>query len=104
MLPFDHPDHQVSFLQRIFRAEQDVSGLPERLRFDEIDAVFGFVAFALSRIELELHGQFGNAFMIGKRSFVIDLFDFAPSFISLRRGRQGKTSHDVDLIKTRLPA
>ena len=70
MLPVDCPYDQISLLQSIFRAEQDVSGLPERLRFNEIDSVFRLIAFALSRIELELHGKFGNAFTKQKRSFV----------------------------------
>jgi hypothetical protein len=40
------------------------------LRLDKIDAVFRLVALALLRVELELHGEFGNAFTKQKRSFV----------------------------------
>ena len=51
----DRSDHQVALFHDVFRAEDDVLRFPERLRFDKVDAVFCFVAFAFPRIELEFH-------------------------------------------------
>jgi hypothetical protein len=55
MLLANHADYHVSPLQSIFGAEKDVLGFPERLRFDKVDRVFSFVAFALPRVKLEYH-------------------------------------------------
>ena len=51
----DRSDHQLALFRSVFRAEDDVLRFPERLRFDKVDAVFRFVAFAFPRSELEFH-------------------------------------------------
>jgi hypothetical protein len=55
MFVVDRSDHQVALFRSVLRAEDDVLRFPERLRFDKVDAVFRFVAFAFPRIELEFH-------------------------------------------------
>jgi hypothetical protein len=55
MFMVDCSDHQIALFRSVFRAEDDVLRFPERLRFDKVDAVFCFVAFAFPRIELEFH-------------------------------------------------
>ncbi len=55
MFVVDCSDHQVALFRNVFRAEDDVLRFPERLRFDKVEAVFRFVAFAFPRIELEFH-------------------------------------------------
>ena len=51
-------NHQVSLLENIFGAENDVLRSPDHLGFDKINPVLGFVALALLGIELEFHELF----------------------------------------------